>query len=179
MNNLAKRIEFIANLSIIIVAILLSSVLIKNHLFTNHKIQNTNPVSKADTQVQKGTKISLPDVDWQKHEQTLLLALSTTCRYCSESNVFYQQLTKERSNNTGIIAILPQSIEESKKYLESHGVSVDEIKQARLDSIGVSSTPTVILVDSSGTVKDSWIGKLLKTDEAQVLSQVKQSIAQR
>jgi hypothetical protein len=54
--------------------------------------------------------------------------------------------------------------------LEQLGVSVDEVKQFSLEKIGVSGTPTLLLVDTSGVVKNFWVGKLSPEQEATVLS---------
>jgi len=64
---------------------------------------------------------------------------------------------------------LPQTSDESKKYLDELGVAIEEVKQAKLDSIGVHGTPTLILVDNQGVVMASWVGKLSADGEADVL----------
>ena len=179
MNNFRKIIELAANIAIVVVAVLLCVVLVKNQFASNRTLSANDDHSNLNKEVRLEEKINLPDVDWQKNGQTLLLALSTTCHYCSASTAFYQQLVKERNGNTRVIAVLPQSVNESKDYLNKHGVSVDDIKQVNLDSIGVGGTPTLILVDGDGIVKDLWVGKLPKADETQVLSRVQQSVAQR
>ncbi len=121
----------------------------------------------------------MADIDWKKNGQTLLLALSTTCHFCSESAPFYQRLMKERGGNTQLIAVLPQSINDGRDYLNRLGVSVDDIKQAPLSSIGVGATPTLIFVDSNGVVGDLWVGRLPNTEEASVINKVRQAVAQK
>lgn len=59
-----------------------------------------------------------------------------------------------------LLALLPQSVMEGKQYLEKLGVPVDDLRQVQLQSIGVTGTPTLLLVDSTGTVVDVWAGKL-------------------
>jgi thioredoxin-related protein len=159
--------------------LLLASVLIKSYLWKPNPLQSN---LKSDTasrqQVETGKKINLSEVDWQKNRQTLLLVLSTTCHFCTESAPFYQTLTKERGD-TRIIAVLPQTVNDGKDYLNKLGVSVDEIKQIPFSSIGIRGTPTLILVDNSGIVKDSWVGKLPNSEEAKVLSRVRENVAQK
>lgn len=98
-----------------------------------------------------------------------MLAISTTCHFCTESAAFYKKLVQLRKA-TRLIAITPQSIENAKKYLESLGVAVDEVKQLPLERIGVQGTPTLLLPDSSGTVIQTWAGKLTPEKEHHVLS---------
>jgi hypothetical protein len=69
-----------------------------------------------------------------------------------------------------LVAILPQSLEQGSAYLNQLGISVDEIREFRLDRIGVQGTPTIILVDRSGIVKKTWVGKLSPQEELVVLN---------
>lgn len=166
MNNLTKRIELLANIAIIIVAVLLGGVLVKRYLLP----QAESP--QAQARIQPGTKLSVPGVEWDKNERTLLLVLSTSCHFCTESSPFYQRLAQEkaRKGGVGLVAVLPQSVDESQKYLNGLGVSVDDIKQAGLDAVQVRGTPTLILADRTGAVVESWVGKLPAEAEAEVFA---------
>lgn len=172
MNNLAKRIEIIANISLTIAALLLSTVLVKSYLFNNSPTPNPSPAPLiAENQLQKGTKIPLQDIDWQKNGSTLLLAVSTTCHFCTESAPFYQRLVKERGD-TRLVALLPQTAGEGQSYLTKLGVNVDEVKQISPTAIGLRGTPTIILVDSQGRISNTWVGVLSQNSENEVLNQL-------
>jgi hypothetical protein len=166
MNNLTKRLEQLANVAIIVVALLLGGVLVKRYLLS----QAESPPAQA--RLQPGTKLSVPGVEWGKNERTLLLVLSTSCRFCTESSPFYQRLAQEKAKKEGVglVAVLPQSVGESQKYLNNLGVSVDDIKQAGLDALQVRGTPTLIMADRTGTVVESWVGKLPAEAEGEVLN---------
>ena len=45
---------------------------------------------------------------------------------------------------------------------------VDEVINVALSDIKVSVTPTLFLVDQSGSVRDVWVGKLDESKEAEV-----------
>lgn len=144
------------------------TVLVKRYLLTPAEA----PQSQA--QIQPGTKLSVPGVDWEKNERTLLLVLSTSCRFCTESSPFYQRLAQEKAKKgrVGLVAVLPQSVGDSQKYLNDLGVSVDDIKQANLDAVEVRGTPTLIMADRTGAVVESWVGKLPAEAEAEVLNRL-------
>ena len=165
MNNLTKRIELLANVAIIVVALLLGAVLVKRYLLPQA------PSPQAQARIQPGTKLSVPGVEWGKNERTLLLVLSTTCHYCTESSPFYQRLAQEKAKKggVGLVAVLPQSVDESRKYLNGLGVAVDDVRQAGLDTVQVRGTPTLIVADRTGAVVESWVGKLPAEAEAEVL----------
>src|SRR5436190_19962074 len=128
MNSLIKRIELVSNGAIIVVAILLAVVLVRSYLFRQSSATQTSVSSTAA--VRPGTKLSLPGVDWKANGRTLVMALSTQCHFCSESAQFYQRVAQERTKtgNLRLLAILPQSLNESQTYLKELGVTVDDIK---------------------------------------------------
>ncbi len=166
MTNLARRVEVIANVAIIFVAIALGVVLISRTL---KSYRPTVPES-ANTANVKEHKIQLPGIDWSKNEQTLVMALSSTCHFCTESAAFYRQI-RERAR-VHMVAVLPQNTAEARNYLGGLGVQVDEVLQAPLDSIAVSGTPTLMLVSRDGTVIRTWLGKLSPDLEKEVLFSV-------
>lgn len=168
MERLSRKIEIGANLAIIVVAALLAVVLLKDHLFANRQAES-NP---GDYHQSKNSRIALPDVDWQENGQTLVLAVSSTCHFCTESAPFYQELAKSHAR-TRLVAVLPQPVEEGKRYFEKLGVTVDQIKQSSLSAIDVQGTPTLILVNNDGVVVDSWVGRLGPEQEAEVLSKAR------
>lgn len=169
MEGISKRIEVIANLAIIFVALLLGTILIKRYLF-----QSTDPpdeIAKSSSQLIKNQKLDIAGVDWSKSDKTLVLAISSSCHFCTDSAPFYQQIAKSHPK-TRLLAVLLQPLSEGRRYVTSLGIKVDDVLQAPLDSIKVAGTPTLILVSSEGTVVDSWIGKLSAEREKLVLDEV-------
>lgn len=171
-----KVVNLVANVALIIVAVLLCAVIGKDYFAP----RLVGPPSKVDAkvdapslnlhnEVQPGERVSLSGVDWSKSNHTLLLAISSKCNFCSESASFYQRLAKER-DKIQLVAVLPQSTSEGQAYLESLKVSVDDIRHASLFSLGVKGTPTLILVDGTGRAIKSWLGKLDASQEADVMS---------
>jgi hypothetical protein len=160
----------VANVAIICVAILLAVVLARNYLLPKRA-----PQQSAAASIQPGTKISLAGVDWKANGKTLVLALSTGCHFCTDSASFYQRVAQERAkaNNIRLVAVFPESVSEGQKYLGNLGVTVDEVRQARLDSIGVSGTPTLIMTDGEGAVAESWRGKLPREKESEVFARLR------
>jgi thioredoxin-related protein len=171
MNNLAKKAELFSNIAIIIVAILLGTVLVRKYLLAQPTQPDNNAV--VNNPLNTGTKLNLQDIDWSKNEQTLVLALSNSCHFCSESAPFYQRLAQSKGD-TRLIAVLPQSVEDGQRYMEKLGVSVNEVRQFPFSNIGVQGTPTLILVDNKGMVINSWVGKLSIDKETEVLSKLEQ-----
>jgi len=163
-----KKIEFLANVAIILVALLIGGVFIKKYSLDNR--------SQPSLKIAAGTKVPLQDVDWAKNGQTLLLVLQKGCHFCAESAPFYQGLAREMkdSKSTKLIAILPQEVNVSQQYLADLKVPISDVKQISPTFLGVSGTPTLILVNNAGEVLDSWTGRLSPDKEIEVLKKLKQ-----
>lgn len=164
-----KKIELLANVAIIVVAALLGVVLVRNYLWPA-----TNGKATPPDMVTVGKKLNVPGVDWAANKRTLLLTLQTGCHFCTDSAPFYKELAKRQAERPDLklVAILPSPVADSKAYLDSLGVSVQEVRQARLEAVGVGGTPTLLLVDSAGVVTGVWRGQLDSAREAELLAQL-------
>ena len=174
-----KKLVVIANVTVIMTSVVVCTVLVRRYFSTsNHAVTanaapistNGNPSRKRS--IEPGTKISLTGLDWSKSSRTLLLALSTTCHFCTESSPFYQRLQQQKRNDVRLVALFPQPPGDSQAYLKKLGVIVDDVVQSPLSAVGASGTPTLILVDSHGAVVDSWVGKLSESAAEPVFSLV-------
>ncbi|MFL6209948.1 MAG: peroxiredoxin family protein [Pyrinomonadaceae bacterium] len=177
LNELTKKVQLLANLATIVIAILLCFAVTRRSVFPEPpKYAEPAPF----VPVHAGTKLALPGIDWAKNERTLLLALSQGCHFCTASAPFYQRLTQELSGqkNIGLVALLPQPVDNARTYLTSLGVAVADVRQVPLDALGVVGTPTLILVNKEGVVIDAWRGQLPSNKEQEVLSQLKCDAAQ-
>ena len=116
----------------------------------------------------------LENVDWKNNKKTLVLYVSTNCRFCNESSPFYQRLVEKYADgkNLKLVAVLPQTVDEAKEHLKSLGVNINDVYNAQLRSIGVTATPTLLLVDESGIVSEMWRGKLSNDKETEVLNKL-------
>jgi hypothetical protein len=169
MNHLYKKVELIANIAIILVAISLAVVLVKRFVFTP-RTENTNTI-----QSNVGAKLSQPDIDWTKTDKNVVLMLSNTCHFCTESAPFYKRLVQEQTQRGTfrLTAVLPQPVSDGQKYLNGLGVGINEIKQLTPGAIRVQGTPTILLVNNAGVVTQEWLGKLTAEEENEVLSRLR------
>ena len=166
MNALYKRVELFANIAIILVAIALVVVLAKRFIFTSP------PPDTPQSNV--GAKLSLPGVDWSQNNKNVVLVLSDTCKYCTESAPFYQRLVQERAQRQSfrLTAGFPQSVGEGRKYLNGLGVAIDDVVELSPTAIRIRGTPTILLVNNAGVVTEEWLGKLPPEKETEVLSRL-------
>ena len=176
MKDLKGKIELAANLSVLVVAALVCVVLVKSYLVPAAAPPPERQVAAAPAQarkvVQRGDPVGLPGMDWQRNGQTLLLALSTTCHYCTRSGPFYRRVVKERGG-TQLVALLPQGADEGQAYLRELGVDIADVRNVSLGELGLSGTPTLVLVDGGGRVADVWVGALPPDKQDEVLNRLR------
>lgn len=110
-----------------------------------------------------------------------MLILQKGCHFCSESAPFYRRIVREASGRTDLrlVAVLPQDVNDAKGYLNDLDVRIEDVKQAYLRGIGVSGTPTLVLVDRTGTMKNLWVGKLTAQGESEVLDSLRSGITRQ
>lgn len=173
MTNIASKLETTANVSIIVVAVLIGAIFISRYVVSSPTTQG----SPTPT-IPVGSKVVFPGVDWNNSSGTLVLALSTACRYCTDSLPFYKKLSESAARQSGIklVAAFPQSVEESTIYLKDKGVSVDLVLNRQPNDLNVAGTPTLILVDERGAVVNSWVGKLPPEKEAEVVESMLETL---
>lgn len=163
-------IDTIANIATIALVGLAAVILVRGSSFSSRRaLAGLN----APT-VQPGTSMkNFPvGISWTDKRPTLLFALQTTCHFCTESASFFRKLTAETSGKFRTVAVLPQPVATARKYLDVLGLHMEEVNQASLEGIGVTGTPTLMLVDSAGTVEHLWRGELAPTDQGEVLAQL-------
>ncbi len=56
------------------------------------------------------------------------------------------------------LAILPDSVEEGRKYIQYLDLPIENVQSGSLPSLKITGTPTVVFVDHEGTVKSAWVG---------------------
>jgi len=166
MRNKTRKPETLINIAIVLVAVALCAVLARQYLLTDSARTSRGP--------EVGSRVELAGVDLSKEERALLLVLQKDCRFCTDSGPFYRRLAREAATRGGrvkLFAVLPDGAEDATRYLADLGVPVERVLQSRLNSLDVSGTPTLILLDR-GTVSDVWVGALPPEQETEVLGKL-------
>jgi hypothetical protein len=115
--------------------------------------------------------------DWHSHRETLLLALREGCHYCRDSAPFYKRLTElERSGaikDFHILAVFPDPREIAGSLLESEKLDLDFVSSVDFKALGITGTPTAVLVDKSGKVLDLWVGELNDIEQQTLIDKLR------
>jgi len=167
MPDVGKTIGTVANVGIILATIMVGIIFVKNYI-----LKPTNSTNNSDVVKLIGAKLPLSNVDWTKNNQTLLFVLQKDCRYCTDSAPFYQRIAgnEKIKSKTQFIAVFLHSISEGAEYLKQSSIPIGEIKEISLKDLGVRGTPTLLLVDFTGVVKNVWRGKIPASKENEVFN---------
>jgi hypothetical protein len=116
------------------------------------------------------------NIDWTRSDRTLVLALQVRCRYCADSIGFYRTLVPKAANQgIRVVGIFPDDTLEAEEYLRHSELVIPEILRSSLASLGITGTPTILLVNKEGIVDKMWEGKLPPMAEKQVFEALNQN----
>lgn len=161
-----KRLDLVTNIVVIVTSLVLLSFL--GHLWLADQRKPLSNVTQVKNLV--GNSIQLKGVDFQQRDKTLLIAISDTCHFCKESQPFYRLLAETSSSKGNLVAVLSMPQLDADKYVHTWISPSIQSVSAPLDVLGVHSTPTLLLVDRSGKVRNAWVGKLDDAQQKQVQS---------
>ncbi len=175
------KLDIAANVATVGVAVLVSAALIKLYFAPPSRsvpgarpaAASPGPQPQGEAVVGASLKDRIPGVDWRKNGRTLVLAISTQCHFCRDSAPFYRELHDQVGKVLRTVAVLPQPVGESTKFLESEGIRLDQVKQLPMENIGVEATPTLLLVNKAGVVTNAWVGELQSDQQEQVLADLR------
>jgi hypothetical protein len=113
-------------------------------------------------------------LDFSQSPRTLVMAVQSSCHFCSESMAFYRELSQQKTAAVRLVVVAPDEPGTAKAYVESNRFAPDAIVSSDLPAIGVTGTPTLLLVNPAGVIERVWMGKLSAARE----KEVKQALAE-
>lgn len=91
---------------------------------------------------------ALNDYSYSNADATLVLAVRSSCRFCTQSMPFYGRIIddiKRAKTNVKIVAVSSDSEDVLRQYFESHGVAPESIRAVSADYLRIVGTPTIML----------------------------------
>lgn len=172
---LTRKIRLVADISSIITSLAvlaLVAIIGVNILKRDFVKQNSTKVS--DVSVKAGEQFPLHDFNWAGNSETVVLAVRKDCGFCRASAPFYRKLARrlEARKDIALLAVSPDTSDESRQYLHDIDVPVADVRQEALKPLGVNGTPTLILVDKSGAVRNVWVGKWAEEQEEKIIEAI-------
>jgi thiol-disulfide isomerase/thioredoxin len=162
-----KLIDRIANIALIIGVAVFLFIVIRGD-FVKQKRPNGSPKTLI------GTSVSLPGIPLSETHNSLLVVISTKCHFCKDSLPFYKELITKTHGKIDVVAISPDPVTEMQTFLQEADVSAAKIASIDLAAIGITGTPTLLLVNGSGRVLEQWQGMLDERGRQKVLARILQ-----
>ena len=166
---LKSYLEVATNVAVLLVALAVLSTFAWNYF-------GRSPTPQLQAGFQKGqTFAQVPGVNYDNSPQTLLIAMSIRCHYCTESLPFYKQLAEAQRTSgreTHVVAIFPNSVAEVRQYVQQNNLDLETIAGLDFGALNISGTPTAVLIDESGKIRDFWLGKPPQDKEQQIMKAV-------
>lgn len=166
MKDYPKKLETVANVTIILFAVLFGAALVNRYFAPTSASRNSNT-----PQLELNSKFALDKVDWSSNKKNLVLAFSTSCGYCLASVDFYKQIAhlSKANGDMRLIVVSSQPKIEVKAFFDERELEIDEVIQTHLTELSINGTPTLVLVDSHGLVQKLLVGRLPLEREKEVL----------
>ena len=153
------------------VSIIVIIVVVTTQLFAAKSV-GTPASALAPTMVAVGDRINVPTIHLERWDEALVLAIDVGCAWNASMVEFYRDIAKARGRSVPLIAVMPQSRDESRAYLESLDLPFDEVHEVQLKQAGITVWPALILLDGHGAVRASWPGVLTVDQKQDVIRQV-------
>jgi hypothetical protein len=118
-------------------------------------------------------------VDIRRTPKTLFVYLSSTCQFCVNSMGFYRDLLKDPSHaqrGFQFVVVGPEPPDVLKLFAAQHNLVPDHVISAPAGTLGIASTPTLVLVNRSSVVERRWIGELSQAGRASVIGALRKTI---
>jgi peroxiredoxin len=160
-------VEVVTNLAVLLVAVVVLATFAKSYFAGGRS-------PRLEAGLRKGEAFSpVRGLDYGGSPLTLLIVMNTNCHYCTESVPFYRKLAE--AQRTGgraarVVAVFPNDEAEVREYARQTGLDLEKVSGVDFSKLNVGGTPTAILIDSGGTVRDFWVGKLPSESEQQIIN---------
>jgi thioredoxin-related protein len=158
------KIDYIASLLVIIIVVIVGGLSARSYI--GEFFHSQNP---------PGVAAEFKDVSWSRNGRTLVFVLSTTCHFCKENAQFHRELAQYCGDHgISTLAVFPQKTMEGISYLKKNHINVDTVRQKPILDLPVEGTPTLLLVDAEGKVRETWVGELTPSGQKSLYTKLEQ-----
>lgn len=168
----SRALESVANLAAIIVCAVVVVSLPWQHL--QHALRPNRP-NLRNSVLEVGSRF--PELPGYLYSDKLTIAvfLNSRCTACKESRSDYEILRQAASDSNGRVQFVGVfSSAESPKSVAGFDSHLPSVRVKYFEAYKVSGTPTMVVIDGNGTLRDFWIGRLPPNARGRLLSLVRE-----
>jgi hypothetical protein len=166
-----SRLETFTHVVIIIFCCVAGALLLENR-FGNRALVPPR-IPGAATSAARSVEFA-QDV-WSVHPRTVVVGLRSTCPHCEKSLAFYRQMfsvARRSGSEAAIVVVSPEDPEIVRGFLSRSGLSADKIYKSELTKLGILYTPTVLVINSRGTIESEFVGELPEVSAQRLLASI-------
>ncbi len=164
-----KHKEFVVNFLIIVAALA-----IVWNIWSYFRLNNVNGNAPAI-----GSEFRTTEFNPAGSQVNALIFLRSGCSFCDKSMPFYRRITQlSTTGKVKVIAFFDHNDLEASEYMKRSQLIDVGISRTDFDSLGIEGTPTFVLLDQSGKVLKSSVGKLNDKGEQEIENYLKSVITQ-
>ena len=171
MTTARQYLETATNIAVIMAALVVSGIFLLNYFRpTDSNAPRLREGFQTGQQLQ-----SLPGITYSDAPKTLVIALNTTCGFCTESVPFYNKLAEAHRVSKSplrIVTVFPNSEDDVKRYVQEHQLALVSKASVNFQPLHIVGTPTMLLLDQDGKVIDFWLGRPSESAQAQVMKYI-------
>jgi hypothetical protein len=151
-----NKLEVAANIAVIVAAI---AVVLKFSGVMDRPAPPTSGRDQIPRYVAGDHMPSIGGLDLREAANTLLVVVNDDCKYCTEGMPFFKSLMERRNRERSRVVVLSRDSEtDLETYLSKHQFVPDGRISIADATLKLHLTPTMLLVDGVGTVKQVWTG---------------------
>ncbi|MFA5897559.1 MAG: thioredoxin fold domain-containing protein [Hyphomicrobium sp.] len=141
----------------LLVASAMMTIVLGQRLWSQYLSSPTVP----PTYQQGDTFPEVERVNYGASDKTVVLFVASTCKYCTQSMPFYEELARGRTLlRTQLLAVGFEPESTITSYLAGHRVQTDAVLSTLSRKFKFAATPTLVVLDSKGVVLNQWVGAL-------------------
>jgi hypothetical protein len=165
-SNLRRAVEVATNVAVLLFAVF---AVLSTGLSFKREYESRAPIGLRNDE----TVVQIPGYSYNSVHQTVIIAISAKCLNCSSQIPFYKNLLRiqnDHRQSLRVVAIFPETREAVDEYINKNGISdVTPIANFNFRSLNIRTVPTLLLVDSSGRLRDFWIGQITEATHRKIL----------
>jgi hypothetical protein len=166
--NVSSGLERTVHICVIAVCLVSLALLLERRFLPN----GSAPSAASSEKALVGEHIEIAGLDWRSSPMNAVLYMNTRCHFCQESTPFYREITDaQRSRRAGVsLSVLSaESPEVMREYLTKKQIVVDGVYKLSSPVPALTGTPTWLIIDAGGIVRQAFIGKLNGSKEKELL----------
>jgi hypothetical protein len=168
-----KILERVQSIAFIVAAVMLTAYVGQRMFAAPGTLGGSTP------ELTPGQQLSMPGVNFARARQTLVFVISADCTFCTQSMPFYARLATQRSQlgGTQFVVWTADAAGRASGYLQAHAFSVDQVLEGQdRKTLPVTGTPTLLLLDGAGKLKQAWRGLLQPAQETEVVARLEEGV---